>query len=90
MKPGEPLSSRRIGGLSIIASAIADADNLLEVLGLIADETLKALGADEVAISRYEADDDRLRVLAVSSRPPCSRAAVRAITATASVATSWP
>lgn len=66
MELGEPLSRGRIGALSVMAAAIADADDLLEVLGLIADETLRALGADEVAISRYVAEDDLLRVLAVS------------------------
>ena len=66
MDTGEPRSERRIEALSVMAAAIADAENLLGVLGLIADETCKALGADEVAISRYEPDGDLLRVLAVS------------------------
>jgi diguanylate cyclase (GGDEF)-like protein len=66
MERGESPSTRRIGALSVMAAAIADAENLLDVLGLIADETCRALGADEVAISRYEAEADLLRVLAVS------------------------
>jgi diguanylate cyclase (GGDEF)-like protein len=66
MKAGAAPSTRRIGALSVMAAAIADADNLLEVLGLIADETRRGLGADEVAISRYEPEADLLRVLAVS------------------------
>jgi diguanylate cyclase (GGDEF)-like protein len=64
-----PAAAGRIAALETMAAAIAGAATVQDVLVLVAEEARRAVGADALALSRYEPDQDLLRVeVSVGSR----------------------
>ena len=59
----EALDARELRILLGVSSAVASASSLEELLDLAADQTLPALGAHSVSVSRWESGAEILRTL---------------------------